>query len=598
MRGIVRFLLFFLLLGSSADLALADALRLEAEDAELVGTAVSSSGSGFSGTGYVNGFTDGEDRVSFAFEASEGVYDLVIGFRTPNGEKGFNAALNGVGFSGMFEATGSFSRFDVGTVLLAEGVNRLWIGGGWSYYEIDYVELLEASPPEPPLWVEPVPVDGEASVEARALLRYLSSGYGKATLSGQQDVGELDVVEALTGVRPAILGGDLIEYSPSRIEYGSNPNQHTESLIEQYEEGMLITLAWHWNAPVDLVLTQENPWWRGFYTEGTTFNFAEALDNPDGEDYRLLLRDIDVIAVELKKLQAAKVPVLWRPLHESDGGWFWWGTQGADNLRRLWVLLYERLTEHHGIHNLIWVQTIEDLDWYAGDEYVDILGIDSYPQDYRDPLTSIWKEFLDRFDGKKLISLSEFGRVPDVETMHKLGVWFSYFMSWNGELGAGGMPEDGHLQQIYTSSAVVTKAEVDLDGDGLVFSEEAEFGSSVYEADSNGDGIEDGRAYRLGFGSTADLAGVYRFYTDALRYVCLRQVSSDAVLVQRLSLDLSLDSLDTHELIVETSSDLELWTRLPFSPEMFNGRGGELACLELPFVGAQVFVRVRLVELE
>lgn len=594
----VRFFTFVWLAGAFAGVALADSLRLEAEDAELTGTTVSGSGSGFSGSGYVNGFTDGEDRVSFAFEASEGVYDLVIGFRTPSGEKGFNAALNGIGFSGMFEATSMFSRFEVGTVLLEDGANTLWIGGGWSYYEIDYVELTETTPPEPPLWVEPIPVDEDASPEARALLRYLSNEYGKVTLSGQQDVGELDVVEELTGVRPAILGGDLIEYSPSRIEYGSNPNQHTESLIAQYEAGTLITLAWHWNAPTDLVLTQENPWWRGFYTEGTTFNFAEALDNPGGEDYRLLLRDIDAIAVELKKLQEARVPVLWRPLHESDGGWFWWGTQGADNLRRLWVLLYERLTEYHGIHNLIWVQTIEDLDWYAGDEYVDILGIDSYPQDYRDPLTSIWGEFLERFDGKKLISLSEFGRVPDVETMHRLGVWFSYFMSWNGDLGAGGMPDDGHLQQIYTSSDVITMDEIDLDGDGLTFGQEVEFGSSVYDADSNGDGIEDGVAYRLGFGLGADLAGLYHFYTDAERYVCLRQVGSDAAVVHRLALDLSQESLDTHELIVETSADLELWTQLTFSPEMFGWMNGAFACLEVPFAGEQGFVRVRLVELE
>ncbi|EDY81847.1 Glycosyl hydrolase family 26 [Verrucomicrobiia bacterium DG1235] len=571
-----------------------DPLRYEAEDAALTGTAINSSAGGYSGSGYVAGFTDEADRSSFSFVATEGVYSLVIGYRTPSGEKGFNGELNGVGFSGMFEASSVWRRFEVGSVLLEEGENTLWIGGGWSYYEIDYIELLEVEPPAPPLPVDPTPVDSLASEEVKSLLVYLSEHYGKLTFSGQQDVAELDIVESLTGVRPAIIGGDLIEYSPTRIANGSNPNNHTESLIAQHDAGMIVTLSWHWNAPTDLLLTEENPWWSGFYSRATTFNFAAALDDPEGANYQLLLRDIDVIAVELKKLQEAKVPVLWRPLHESDGGWFWWGTQGADNLRRLWVLLYDRLTDYHGIHNLIWVQTIENLEWYAGDEYVDLLGVDAYPEDPRDPQTSIWKRFIDRFDGEKMISLSEFGRVPDVPTMHRLGVWFSYFMSWSGDLGAAGMPDQAELIRIYTSSGVVTFDELvspDLDEDGLSALLEDRFGSSDEDSDSNDDGVLDGLSVKIGYTPFEDLSAMLAFFEASEKRIELRSGSGDLKAQVSLALESVASDIELLKLRILGSSDLENWSEIDFLPSAFKGSEGSSSLSIQLTDGERAFVR-------
>lgn len=78
----------------------------------------------------------------------------------------------------------------------------------------------------------------------------------------------------------------------------------------------------------DLINNATVPWWDGFYTYGTTFNLTAALANTSSTDYALLLSDMDAIAKELLILQAANIPVLWRPLHEADGGWFWWGAYG------------------------------------------------------------------------------------------------------------------------------------------------------------------------------------------------------------------------------------------------------------------------------
>jgi len=66
-----------------------------------------------------------------------------------------------------------------------------------------------------------------------------------------------------------------------------------------------------------LVDTPGNEWYRGFYTEATTFDVADAMATPASANYELLVRDIDAIAVQLQRLEDAGVPVLWRPLHEA-----------------------------------------------------------------------------------------------------------------------------------------------------------------------------------------------------------------------------------------------------------------------------------------
>ena len=75
-----------------------------------------------------------------------------------------------------------------------------------------------------------------------------------------------------------------------------------------------------------------------------------------------MIKDIDYTAGLLKKLQDNKVPVIWRPLHEAAGGWFWWGAQGAAPCKKLWQVMFDRMVNHHGLHNLIWVWTREPND--------------------------------------------------------------------------------------------------------------------------------------------------------------------------------------------------------------------------------------------
>jgi mannan endo-1,4-beta-mannosidase len=226
-------------------------------------------------------------------------------------------------------------------------------------------------------------------------------------------------------------------------------------MIAEEWAGQVQAMCWHWNAPTNLINTVGHEWWRGFYTDSTTFDIAAALANTNSTEYAMVLRDIDAIAVQLKKFASNNIPVLWRPLHESEGGWFWWGAKGPEPFKELWRLLYQRLTIHHGLHNLIWVLTSEDPAWYPGDDVVDVVGVDGYPTDKSDALSGRWQALLTRFDGKKLLALTEFGGVPDIEKMQRFGVWWSWFAPWTGTNGPTAMP-NATVIRIYQSPGVVT----------------------------------------------------------------------------------------------------------------------------------------------
>jgi mannan endo-1,4-beta-mannosidase len=162
---------------------------------------------------------------------------------------------------------------------------------------------------------------------------------------------------------------------------------------------------------------------------------------------------MDAIAVQLKKFSDAGIPVLWRPLHEADGGWFWWGAKGPKPFKALWRLFYHRLTDEHQLHNLIWVYSGEKPDWYPGNDVVDIIGVDAYPKEPGDLLLPKWQKLQARFKGKKLVALTEFGGVPEVERMQAASVWWAYFVSWNGTTKS--VP-DATVARVYHAPSVIT----------------------------------------------------------------------------------------------------------------------------------------------
>lgn len=444
------------------------AILLEADKATLTGNTLLQVTPGFSGTGYAGDFVPNGAKIAWTIpDAGAGLYDVRIRYSAPTGEKGYELVVNGKKSSAMFASTGKkFATISAGKVELVAGENTVAIERGWGYFQINSIELV------PTKVVSTLPKlpnklsDPKATAATRALFTTLLQAYGNKTLSGQQNIDESDYIRSTINQIPAIQSDDFIDYSPTRASRSDGKqNTMSERMIAASKTGQIVSILWHWNAPTDLIdkeYTDKNGktvngiWWRGFYTDATTFDLEQALKDPNSPKYKLLLSDIDVIAAQMKKFSDAGIPVLWRPLHEAEGGWFWWGAKGPEPFKKLWRLMYDRMTNKHQLHNLIWVYSSgTNPKWYPGDDVVDIVGIDQYPSDVSDPLTAVWETLYTQYGTRKMLALTEFGGVPDVAKMRRYGVRWSYFASWGGDLGPKRHSKE-ELARIYTDPSVIT----------------------------------------------------------------------------------------------------------------------------------------------
>lgn len=437
-------------------------LILEAEEATISQLTIKRDAKNFSGTGYVTGFTNDTGRVSFDVQSpGEALFQLTIGYRTPHGYKAANLLVNDE-FIGevALQASDVVAEAAAGTLLLKEGSNVIAIEKGWGWYDIDYIKI-ERAEQRSLHEVEKTLVNPNASKEAQALMSFLVDQYGKFIISGQQEYPNSQLVDVKyivehTGRTPAILGLDFIDNTPSRVERGTSADETKVAIDWWHERGGIVAFTWHWNAPKDLIDQPGKEWWRGFYTEATTFDVAYALDHPDSEDYKLLIRDIDAIAEHLLQLQEASVPVLWRPLHEAEGGWFWWGAKGPEPAIALWRLMYERMTHHHQLNNLIWVWNSVAEEWYPGDDVVDIVSYDSYPGAYNyTAVSGQFEKLVALGNNKKLIALAENGPIPDPDLIKQYQAHWSWFSTWNGEI-LREHNEIDHLKKVYNHPHVLT----------------------------------------------------------------------------------------------------------------------------------------------
>ncbi|HYW95114.1 MAG TPA: glycosyl hydrolase, partial [Bacteroidales bacterium] len=167
------------------------------------------------------------------------------------------------------------------------------------------------------------------------------------------------------------------------------------------------------------------------------------------------------IATELKKFQAAGIPVLWRPLHEAGGGWFWWGAKGPEPCKALYNILYNRLKNYHHLHNLLWVWSTPEADWYPGNDKVDIMGYDSYPGNFNyGPQKYFFDELYKITGGKKLIAMTENGPVPDPLLCFSSDAPWSFFVSWSDLVTQQNSQE--HLDDVFSQPLVFTLESEDL----------------------------------------------------------------------------------------------------------------------------------------
>ncbi|MCQ2592985.1 MAG: glycoside hydrolase family 26 protein [Treponema sp.] len=341
-----------------------------------------------------------------------------------------------------------------------------------------------------------VPVNKNATPEAKALMSFLADNYGKKVLSGQMDLTWNDTVDmaervfADTGKYPAIMGYDFMNSLTPGSGYGQN---QTEEAIEWAKKGGIVAFCWHWRVKG----TNKTP---EFYTKsggnpnGTDFKIPYDLSTKTwdetpvrgGYDFHKLQKDMDKVAVKLQQLQDEGIPVLWRPLHEASGGWFWWGAAGstktekAERYKALYRYMFDYYTNEKGLNNLIWVWNGQDKAWYPGDEYVDIIGVDIYdvPKDYSSKKAK-WLQAVNYAENPeqtpKMVALTENGTIPSPSKIQDDGAWWSFFMTWNDGQENSFQEHlnhknnfwtgehyntDAHKKEVYESDIVITLDEL------------------------------------------------------------------------------------------------------------------------------------------
>jgi hypothetical protein len=262
------------------------------------------------------------------------------------------------------------------------------------------------------------PVTANASDEARRLLDYLHAQNGKRTLSGQMwvpwgDVDEIAYVHAASGKYPAIRGHDFIHEAANAGE--------VSLAIDWWRQGGIPTLMWHWGAPAV---------GEGYECSKGTIEIVRCFEDGTPE-HDAMWRDLARIGDHLSLLRDARVPVLWRPLHEFDGHWFWWSKCGPQWFVRLWETMFDYLANQRRLDNLLWVlcHTGDPKpDWIPGRHTFDIAGADTYGGGVQGEL---FRRTRVLHGNDWPTPLHECGEIPDPETCQRDRIDWSWWMLWH-----------------------------------------------------------------------------------------------------------------------------------------------------------------------
>ena len=357
------------------------------------------------------------------------------------------------------------------------------------------------------------PSDPAASAAATSVMAYLAAlsngtipgvlagqntGHGDQILNATGTVGYaplIDELELQTGEAPAVVGLDYEYeqiYTPAQL---SNANQ---KLIEHWQAGGLITINWSPN----------NPWWndesdlannpgggdltRTYGGDMTQVKLGDLI-NSTSSIHAVWRTKLDRIAAALKELQDAGVVVLWRPMQEMNGSWFWWGisTQSTNcsGYTNLWKDMYTYFTQVKGLHNLLWVYSpnrgpentnesygIASVDWcYPGADYVDVVAGTRYDDSLSIADYNKYKSF------DKPLGMAELGPTLggaaatagsfDTRNYTKVLANYpavSYWVNWHDWNNGNGTREhqalvgNQHTSELLQDAAVITRSEVNL----------------------------------------------------------------------------------------------------------------------------------------
>lgn len=419
-----------------------------------------------------------------------GLYELSICYCEPGdtNKKVQYLNINGVNQGEVtFPYNLEFQETSGGVINLKAGKNTIELKAYWGYTFFDYLTIRPADEKLTNLSPTKTLSNKNASESAKRLYSYLCDQYGSHIISGQQEYcgdhnhnmwndpdthikdneAEFEYIMDKTGKQPAIRGIDMLSYNTTNTTWRDDATGRIIEWTNKYHG--IATVTWHWNVP-----TEKDSDEVAFYVKSTgntpytTFSVTNAVTEGTWE-HEKVLADIELIAGELKQAKDADVPIIWRPLHEAEGGWFWWGAEGPEPCKKLYRLLYDKLTNEYGLDNLIWEWTgytsPNSAEWYPGNDVVDIVGYDKYnAADGLPNLSSISSTFyslVKSTDCEKMVAMSENDTIPSLENLINDKAAWLYFCPWyqNFLNSEQNNPVD-NLVEIYNSDYCITLDEL------------------------------------------------------------------------------------------------------------------------------------------
>ncbi|NHK29130.1 hypothetical protein FF098_014510 [Parvularcula flava] len=310
---------------------------------------------------------------------------------------------------------------------------------------------------------------GQRRDEVIALLEDV--GAAGNTLSGQQvneyevfiPCDSFDFIEEMTGQTPAVLGLELM----FAMEYEGYRELMLAHAERQAARGGLVTFTWHARNPIKVCP-------RGEYYECSQYAMSDEelarVLTPGTREHELWLKDLDATAEILKEYAGQGITLLFRPFHEMNGGWFWWGQkqQYAD----LWAMTYDRITNHHGITNMIWVWGADKgaegaEQYYPADGTVDFAGTDFYAAGTDDAQFMTGYGNVQPLNENGFIAITEVGVMPNYEIFQQIKpLWFlqwgGSFMNpdWDYAGNCDRCSPKGHVEEVYSWPEVLNVEEM------------------------------------------------------------------------------------------------------------------------------------------
>jgi len=247
-----------------------------------------------------------------------------------------------------------------------------------------------------------------------------------------------------------------------------------QTLVDHWDQGGLVSMSWH----------LDNPFTEGFsfrinsVENKTEINFlALTKTAPESVAKTNYRNGLDMVAKVLQRLQDAGVVVIWRPFHEMNGDWFWWGIDDYNNnqeneasYKALWRDMYETFTNEYELNNLLWAYSPAQffgwngdvLAYYPGNDYVDIVGIDYYGN------TPDFPDFEKLKTTGKITALTEvgptsesYGAWDENELLDALKGKAAYFLQWHSWPGAKvAIIDNLNANSMMTSADAITRDEL------------------------------------------------------------------------------------------------------------------------------------------